>query len=988
MYSGKKTEATNRELDRRITTMIIFNEKEYQGKYVLSDSMLLVINSNLSLGEVYDKLRKGEELSGDEVQVHAYTNGDGKVRLENDHPGKYAEVHIPTEDGRNNVKRIGSSQVFTEDDLEDIAEGDTSKVFNREAMFDAYEKMQFGRQVDGFELKLFPFDMKKAQHREVLRRHIALATGAMPTVYTNLDLSLDELRVLSRDGANLYRDYGKGSVADDNPLPSQEQIEKYQVLSEYEKRLIGTNLVHPAKAMELKDALQGATLTNDLYRKLAFFKGDVTKVVNARLANVNDALRGKFDAAFVKYFRRAPRVLDEFIQGCRDLYKIDEKSGFTDEKIDELVKDFDLKSMQAVIQNEPKVTVATCRNPVMIALSREIKMADVPQQLLRAMSVYIDQNNANTLREKGIVEWIKANKNTPVADFVEMIDSSDIIQKFDPKKSAKDLVKSLDVELGNRDAKLFAKKYGYKPEDNIIAIKGRHLVVQDGQYKMYMLAANDPRNFVTGYDTCCCQRWDDGNYHAGGKAFKAQVLKNPPTSSDNAGGSCVYKLTSDPYAANVVIENAKGEVVAQSFVWTDELNDTFVFDNIEYANDGKSSKYVNIIGLYAKHLPYANVQLGMGCNDNQKLNGVGENCKHGVKMPTTLDGRHIYSDYHSSGYSCARDIKRYDGRSRDSKMVRFPLDESRCRVTTAEDEPTKFDVLTTKAFNFLLNDYQTPIEDRLQMVERFKNNPDEALQMEVIKRDPRAILAVENPGPGLQMEVWRLSPEVAKEIENPCEELQVAILEQDPNYLRRATSVSEEVICGVMSKNGLLLASVPEEKRTTAVCEAAGKQSGYAWSSVPNGVKSEELAKLFVETSPKVVSLLEPEYATKEVQLLAARKEPSVILLMECSIQSQMAAVSRKPDLVLSLKDPALPVVKVAVERNPGLIRKYQHDFPSLRMEAIQRNGFVAKDLRNLTAEEYDAAIAQNPRVSRFVQDPRSAIQEVREEEIEGMEIE
>lgn len=975
--------------------MIIFNGKEYQGKYVLSDSMLLVINSNLSLGEVYDRLRKGEELSPEEAQVHAYMNGDGKVRLENDRPGKTATVELPEGGG---VRRIGTSAMFNEDVLEDLAEADRSKVFQREAMFDAYEKMQFGRQVEGFELKLFPFDMKKAQHREVLRRHIALSTGAMPTIYQNLDLTLDELSKLSKDGANLYRDYGKGSVAEDNPLPSMDSILKYQALNEYEKRLISTNFVHPAKAMELKEALNGAVLTNDLYRKLTFFNGDVDKVVKARLANVNDALKKKFEAAFVKYFKRAPRVLDEFIQGCRDLYKIDEKSGFTDEKVDELVKEFDLKSMQAVIQStqdasgkSASVTVATCRNPVMIALSREIKMAELPQQLLRAMSVYIDQNNADALRKKGIVEWIKANKNTPVADFVEMIDSSDIIEKFDEKKSAKDLVKSLDVELGNRDAKLFAKKYGYKPEDNIIAIKGRHLVVQDGQYKMYMLSADDPRNFVTGYDTCCCQRWDDTNYHAGGKAFKAQVLKNPPTSSDNAGGSCVYKLTSDPYAANVVIENAKGEVVAQSFVWTDELSDTFVFDNIEYANDGKSSKYVNLIGLYAKHLPYANVQLGMGCNDNQKLNGVGEDCKHGVKMPTTLDGRRIYSDYHAEGYgSKARDIKRYDGRSKESKMVRFPLDESRCRVTSCEDEPTKFDVLTTKAFSFLLNDYKTPIEDRLQMVERFKNNPDEALQMEVVRRDPRAILAVENPGPGLQMEVWRLSPEVAKEIENPCEELQVAILEKDPNYLRKAKSVSEEVICSVMAKNGLLLSCVPEEKRTIAVCESAGKQSGYAWKYVPDSLKSEELAKMFVESSPKVLSLLEPEFATKEVQMIAARKEPSVILLMECSIQSQMAAVSRKPDLVLSLKDPALPVVKVAVERNPGLIRKYQHDFPSLRMEAIQRNGFVAKDLRNLTAEEYDAAVAQNPRVARFVQNPRSLVQAVLNEPVEelaGIEI-
>ena len=109
---------------------------------------------------------------------------------------------------------------------------------------------------------------------------------------------------------------------------------------------------------------------------------------------------------------------------------------------------------------------------------------------------------------------------------------------------------------------------------------------------------------------------------------------------------------------------------------------------------------------------------------------------------------------------------------------------------------------------------------------------------------------------------------------------------------------------------------------------------------------------------------------TPEVQLAAARKDPSVVLLMDCTVQSQMAAISRKPDLVLQLKEPALPVVRVAIQRNPGLIRKYQYEFPSLRMEAISRNGFVAKDLSNLTVEEYNAAIAQNDKVARFVKNP------------------
>ena len=956
--------------------MIIFNEKEYQGKYALYDNMLLVINSNLTLNEIYEKLRKGEDISPDEVQIHGYMNGNGKIQLEGsaDTP---AEVETP---GLERAERayggvtavasipIGKEAFLSQDDIDDLSSYDQSKVYKRDRFFDAYEKMHFGKKIEGYEIKHFPFNYENPQHKEILRRHIAIACGSLPTLFGDTSLSLEEIKKMSIDGAHLYRDYGKGSATKDNPIPTKEEIEKYQALSEYEKRLVNSKFVHPAKVMELKEKLGGTPfLTNDLYRKLIFFEGDVEKTASVRTASVTSDLRERFAAEFTKQWRQPPRVLDEFIQGCIDLYKLD-KMNISDEKIEELVKGFDRTRFQTpIIKNGNKqITVAMAKNPCMLALSRELKLDDFSQKILQAMTVYIDQNNAHELYEKGIVEWLKANKNVKPAEFIEMIESADIIKKFDPRKSASELTKSLDTELGMRDAKLFEQKYHYRFADNEIAIKGRHLVVEDGPYKMYMLSADDPRNFVSGYDTKCCQRWDDGNYTAGGKQYKMQVLKNPPTRDHNAGGSCVYKLTSDPFAANVVIEKG-GEIVGQSFVWVDALTDTFVFDNIEYANDGRAIQYCNIIGLYAKHLPYANVQLGMGCNGNQKLNGVGEQVKNLVKMPTTIDSsNHIYSDYHSS----ARDLKRLDPRTGEGKMVRYPLNESRCRITTAPDEPTRWDPLTEKGFAFLLNDCNTPVERRLAMVEEFKDNPSEALQVQVVSRDPRAVLALENPSTSVQMMVFEKAPDIAAQIEHPCEELQIALLDRDPNYLRKNTNVPENLLVGVLQKNGLLLSILHEESKTIPVCEAALGQSGYAWGAVPYERKSESLALVAVNTDPKVVSLIEPEFCTPEVQLAAARKDPSVVLLMDCTVQSQMAAISRKPDLVLQLKEPALPVVRVAIQRNPGLIRKYQYEFPSLRMEAISRNGFVAKDLSNLTVEEYNAAIAQNDKVARFVKNP------------------
>ena len=40
--------------------MIIFNEKEMESEYCLSDDLLLVINSTMSLSDVFEQLQRGE----------------------------------------------------------------------------------------------------------------------------------------------------------------------------------------------------------------------------------------------------------------------------------------------------------------------------------------------------------------------------------------------------------------------------------------------------------------------------------------------------------------------------------------------------------------------------------------------------------------------------------------------------------------------------------------------------------------------------------------------------------------------------------------------------------------------------------------------------------------------------------------------------------------------------------------------------------------
>lgn len=935
--------------------MIIFNNKEMGSKYTLSDDMILEINSPLSLDVIYEKLAKGEEISPEEVSIHAYKNGDGKVRLENDNMEDTSNFH-----GFNlGEERLHSWSSF--DDLTDVTNGLNKG--GRPEIFSAFESYQFGNNKDGYEFTPISFDVEKDQHKEILRRHIALASGVMPTIYMEKDISLKELKELSKDGELLYRNFGPGSICKTNPLPTLDEIREVAKLNEYEKRLIRQKYVHPRQVMALKKSLEtaackGTVVTEAMYNDMMNGKS-IQQVIGNRLNGLDTALVQKFTDEFQAQYHFTPQVVSEYIIG---LSKIKGNSDFTDDEIKKAVKNFNRTSIGGLVHSylgsngkEVKVNIAQSRNPALIALSSKINFQEMPAQLIRALSVYVTNNNIHILEAKGFSKWIVSRKNDPVSDIVKAIGICDKVKTYNPAVSAVDTVNSVLLEKAMIARDNYERRYSYKFSDNEIAIKGRHLKVQQGNMSIYMLPADDLRNFIVGDanagGTSCCQ-------HFGG-----------------VGEACVWKCTEDPFAGNIIIEH-NGEIVAQAFCWTDEFADTFVFDNFEYKDDGNANKYMNLIGTYVKHLPYSNVHIGMGYTKGSEWNGVGAPITAAdvkdvlpAKMPTTLHERGVYSDYHTtgSGSSVARVLKKPQGRNKVPGLYKYKINEDLCKVTTAPDEPTKWDLLASKQFNFMLNDYSKPIEERLRLAERFNENPDAAIQFEVCRRNPQAILGLENPDPELQKEIYRTHPEIIEQLENPCMEVQVLMVEKDPNYLRRMENPPEELAMGVLARNGLLLEII--NNPTPAMVMAAVEANGYAIRYAPAELQTEEVKLAAVRTSPKVASLMKDP--SDAVMLEAVRNDASVILLLKTpSVASQMSAVRRQPDLILRMKNPAPQAVRVAVEQSPTMIRKFQFQYPELRIEAVRRNGFVIKDLKNVTVEEYNAAIAQNPSVSRFVQPP------------------
>ena len=941
--------------------MIIFNNTEMSSKYTISDDMIFEINSTKSLDDIYAAICNGEDVS-QIAHIDVYRNGDGKVNLECDNMPNNAVVE--------GVK-LGSVILPRTESLETVEENISGKMNQRPAIFKALEQFKWGLKEDGYDIKIQPFNTDNKQHLEVLRKHIALARGCSPMLYDvkNEDGSLkfktiSEMRKLSNEGDNLYRYLGPGSIAKDNKLPTIEEREDFLKLTEYEKRLLTNSDVHPAKIMKFKKELEekigkGAVITSDMINS---FSKSFNEELHLPHKDVIDAYRDAFTEEFKKQNRgRAPRIVDEYIEG---IISSENKSTFTNEEIEKYVSAFKLPLMQTIVipdKNDKSkgITLAQTKNPALIYLTTKLPLNEYPQQLIRFLATYVNNKNAAGLQQIGFNEWINKNKKCNITDLQNLFDKPDTINKIlskgmklDVNKSLKDNCLKVYYEQAFSDMKHYESSYNYKFKDNEVAIKGRNIVVTENGVKIYMLPADDMRQFTVANteNTHCCQHW-------GG-----------------AGSSCVAKYTSDPFASCVIVEDKNGQIQAQGFVWVDVEQDCFVFDNIEYHRDQNAKLYTNLIQAYIEALPYSEVQIGMGYVESAGTawNGVGEpwNAKMGfpaANMPKTTAPtaeKHIYSDYHpdAKSYSAARVVKH------KGEMLRYNVNHKNIKIDNKPDEPTRWDILANGDLKFMLNAYQKSIEDRVRFAEEFLTNPTKEAQKAVFEINPTAILTFDNPDPECQIEVFKKHPDIAKQIKNPCKELQAEIIKDDPSYLRTINNPDAELLEAVVSTDGMLLSLC--ENPTPVLCDKAVSNNGYALKYVPEELKTEDILIKAVEKTPKVVSL----YITNpsdEVQMAAVRKDPTVVLLIkDPCVRAQMSAVAKQPDLILQMKNPDYAVIKTAVEHSPKMIKKYQFEYPDLKENAIRQNPFIIKDICKPTIEEYDLAISINPNVGRFVQRP------------------
>lgn len=726
--------------------------------------------------------------------------------------------------------------------------------------------------------------------RDELIAHLADSLGVYPTLFADPETSLAEKQQLGKDANRL-----RWIFRSDSPVPPLNRVRMFGALDKYEKAVIADTLYFPGNMLR-----NAAVIKRDHPQ---FILTPDNLIGTTYRATVGDALLSSCQRLFEERYRRAPRVLNEYVAA-------QVMTGIT--TAEQIVNEFNLDSLRAVAQYG---------SPVLYAFVPHINFSQCKKDQIYFLATHIRSHDARDLVRFRFGEWFAQHRNESLADLTELLLTyrPDQIREWNINMTARQIIEDLKTRKGREDCAAYERKYHYHFSDNEVAIRGKGLVVKDGAFTMHFLAKDDYRNFTVGYDTYCCQ-------HLG-----------------NAGESCVYKYTTDPFAACVIIERA-GKIVAQSFVFTDEINDTFVFDNIEFANDRVVADYANIIATFVKALPYKNVHMGTGYVVGQ-YTSWGRPLSSGqynmAQMPTTLDGRtHIYTDYHSS----ARVFKA------DDMML---IKQGNGIVEHKEEEPTLWDALRDSGARVLLNDYSMTVEERLSFSGRGLEAIDEARRLQLLLRNPILADSMESVPEDWQRAMinHNVHPKTLQYIKNPIREVRDLVLPVIPEKVLSWPDATREDWTIALCKEPALAEQYPFEMDTelaSTIYDACGEKS---LAYIPMSLLNQDLLSRIIERTPR--TLLSINDPSEDIQVLAVSHEPLLLsALPVITDRVGHAAVEAMPASIIYWPDAPFAECEAAVRAQPTLIRNLAHRFPSLRETAIRTNPDAIWAVPNATEEE------------------------------------
>lgn len=961
--------------------MIIFNSKAYPTHYATVDNVIIEIFYQGTIEEFFSKMERGEQLD-DSVVVNTYRTNDAdpnlvsyKVRPQDDAVRNYLFSSGFSFEGIEDaccVNHFAGSNPSRNDYSREVAQ-----LALREFRADRSEQkadaesdprlINFYNAI-GVNASLFttlPFDA------ELVKNHVKDALGILPDD-NRVDLSIAERKRDSNIQDRLMWEF-TGALKEFSPiyemLSSSEELEFFKSLNVNEQRIVTDSLLHPHLACWVARIFKELypdrpinkasfwlienNITDSDTRRSPFTYESIVDTINLTYREPNqDQDIAKADEAFKKAYRRSPRILNEIIMAYKRLERLPRTTHLTDEDIEKMVKMFNLNSVSRV---------AKTHNINLLALALTYDLSLIEKSKLELLASYLtpyELRNGNTTvstagfgrgaetvstyanlkefclwfkEQEGIAAKEKQKKNG-IKNYLpnnQLLSVLSLFQRIEPAEFSSSL-KAVEVEtlVKNRRAILdrdnYERSYNYSFADNKVAIRGRDIIVRNGKYKMYMLKPDDLRNYTVGYDTQCCQHWN------------------------GAGNSCVWKLTTDPFAAVVVIEDIKdGAVLGQSFVWTDEMKDTFVFDNIEFRNEAGQGQaanlYKDLIAKYVSVLPYDNVHMGTGYTEGV-YRGWGKAlvAAKAASMPKTVEDpdtyTRVYTDYHAPGHgSVARIFK-------DKGNTQIP---GGAGIVEKDKNfiPTEYDQFLGKDnyLKYFLFQNDLTLQQKIEKAEQLKNNPSDELIDEMVRYNPQILsTGLFNHIPE-NTQAWLVQDHIdlCEFVPDPSAPTQRAFLERYPdkvNVLISKTNADPQIIDDCLRRDGRLLDQLPAEALTYERALIAVESNGTAIEFVPEQFLTDEIMTLAVQSNPSVISWLPT--ASDDIKAIAVRADPNVIALIDSpSDDLQTIAAQLYPASMLGLLEkgiqPCLAAVHTAINGNYRLLRNFIKD-PRIGEETIR----------------------------------------------------
>lgn len=881
--------------------MIIFNNKGKASNFIKqhTDTRVFDVHSSLSIEDLYDYLLHHDDIP-DGVQISQYNTARN--------PAEFVSVRTSDDD------EMITSYYSWHDVMEE-----NNALSQREAMRTARRRAEAASDYyrleslfNGFAVispdttnnsMAFGSFTEVDLNRDEFISQLADALGVYPTLHRESEMSLSDKQALGKS-ANRLRWIFDGE--EHEKIPPLSQVQVFETLDKYEKALIADGLYYPG------DTLHNAFIIKAQHPSYIITPDALQNVRGARLPVSSDLVE-QCRTLFEEKYRRAPRVLEEYVAAQ---YRVGVNVAQT------IVDQFNLNSLKAVAQYG---------SSVLFALVPRIDFSQCKTEQIYFLATHITISDCRSLIRNGFGEWFSQHRNESLSDLNELLLSygaNAISWNID--MTARELIEYLKTRRGREDCAKYEESYHYRFSDNEVAIKGKGIVVRDGAFKMYFLAKDDYRNFTVGYDTNCCQHWY------------------------GAGENCVYEYTTDPFAACVVIERA-GKILAQAFVFTDEINDTFVFDNIEFANGHDVADYANIIATFVKALPYKNVHMGTGYVEGQYRTwgqSLGTGRFNMAQMPTTLSpSSYIYTDYHSN----ARVFK-----ADDMMFIR----QGNGIVEHTAEEPTRWDALRDSGARVLLNDYRMPVEERLAFSGRSLEEIGNERLLQLLLDHPILVDSMDSVPDAWQHELVerRVSYKILKCIKNPTQEVRDIVLPELPEMALKWESCTKGDWTTALCHSPALTESCPyplDTDMATAIYEACGEE---ALTYIPSDLLSGELLERTVSTNPRfILSLNEP---SEDLLVLAVTRQPLLLSALPLiTDRVGLAAIESMPASIIYWPDAPYSACETAILAQPTLIRNLVHRFPSLREVAINADPEAVWAVPNAT--DADHILAEHVRASQ-----------------------